>query len=90
MTKDFHSDTLHIYGQRAPHASVRIVGSRESLLNLAALIQETTENNKSRRGSRDFFTNDGEQFTVLAHWESDQRLDVLHSTYSDKFYASDD
>lgn len=51
---------IHIHGQTQEHDDIRIVGSREDLETLAALLLAA-----SRRGlERPFFAADGEGFNV--------------------------
>lgn len=54
---------LHVYGQKHEHYSVRIIGNREALLKLLAIIEEALK--KSYAVDKDFYCGDGEEYECI-------------------------
>lgn len=56
-------ELLHVYASEFPHSEVYIAGTANALKELRKAIDNALDNDKSI--SEEFFTNDGEGYTIL-------------------------
>lgn len=73
------NDTLHIYGQFAQHSNVYIAGDRISLIRLREAINLALDNDVEEM---EFFTNDGEGYSVVVSCLSEDKMDTLGVPYT--------
>ena len=73
---------LHIYGQYTQHSEAAIVGNREALLELVTQIQLALANPEKDQ-DRDFYTGDGEGFTLRVVCAAGGPLDAWARPYVD-------
>lgn len=88
---------LHVYGPRWWHDNVKIAGDSTVLLQLRTLIDQALE---SQTAGGEFFTADGEGFTLVVyctddepHYFSDNALpysdEMARGTSQDKFWPKE-
>lgn len=79
------TDTLHIYGQFAQHSDAHIAGDRTSLLRLRDLIDHVLgkeEYDEVSVEGMNFFTNDGEGYSVYVRSFPEEIMDKLSVPYT--------
>jgi hypothetical protein len=79
------SNTLHVYTQSAPHDSLFICGTRESLEKL----RETLDNiltEDLKFGVYEEFANDGEGYNVHIDLLSEEKMEQMTVPYSDEIF----
>lgn len=82
---------MNVYGQKTPHDHVMIVGTREDLIKLSAMIGYILHNENGYFDTiDDFYTFDGEGYNLgirmLSEKSDEKIMNKLKYPYSDKEY----
>ncbi len=78
---------LHVYGQDAWHAPVRIVGTRDALEHLAIALMQAVYG--LPQSAKTFFVNDGEGFQIDVICMSEKEMDGEPRPYTADYARRD-
>lgn len=81
---------LHVYGLSVPHDDVHILGTREALETLRAMLTDALDGPSGTVvQSNEFFAKDGEGFGVRITQASVDMIDRAHAPYTDEAFQDE-